>query len=165
MMPQLSKEQIIQMLELKPLPQEGGFYRETYRCAKTFEESSTQQPRSFSTAIYYMVTPESFSRLHRIPQDELFHFCGGDPVDMVQLDTENRIKRIVISNDLTAGHRPQVVVPGGHWQGMRLKAGGKYALFGVTVSPAFEFRDFELASPSLLDNLSTDQQQILKSYL
>jgi len=50
---------------------------------------------------------------------------------------------VVIGNDLMRGQRPQVVVERGVWQGSRLVEGGRWALLGCTVSPGFEFDDYE----------------------
>lgn len=49
----------------------------------------------------------------------------------------------MIGNDLLRGQRPQVVVERGVWQGSRLVEGGRWALLGCTVSPGFEFEDYE----------------------
>lgn len=139
----LTAREITDLLELEPLPSEGGFFRQTYR-AKT-----QYQDRPVSTAIYYLVTPESFSALHRVPQDELFHFYLGDPVEMLQVTESGASTRVILGSDLHQGQRPQCLAPGGVWQGTRLKDGGKWALLGTTVSPGFEYSDFELASRSV----------------
>src|SRR6185369_1787456 len=94
-------------------------------------------------AIYYLLTPDTFSALHRLPADELFHFYSGDPVEMLQLAPDGSGRVVLIGNDLEAGQRPQVVVPRGTWQGCRLLAGGKVALLGTTVAPGFEFSHYE----------------------
>jgi predicted cupin superfamily sugar epimerase len=75
--------------------------------------------------------------------DEVFHFYAGDPVEMLQLPEGGPGQMIVIGKDLAAGERPQVVVPRGVWQGSRLRPGGSWALLGCTVSPGFEYEDYE----------------------
>lgn len=143
------KARIIKALGLQPLPGEGGYYRETYRSgtqvpipSKNGEEPVT---RHLGTAIYYFVTPKEFSALHKLTSDEVFHFYGGDPVEMLQISESGEVKTVILGSDVLAGHQPQVTVPAGTWQGTRLLKGGKYALLGTTVFPAFEFSDFELA--------------------
>jgi uncharacterized protein len=64
---------------------------------------------------------------------------------MLQLLPDGTGRTITISNDLAAGHDPQLVVPAGIWQGCRLVAGGKWALMGCTVAPGFDYADFDLA--------------------
>jgi len=88
-----------------------------------------------------MVTAQSPSRMHKVESDEIWHFYDGDSLEMLQLDGEGA-RVISIGNDIEAGERPQVLVPAGVWQGVRVKPGGSYALVGATVSPGFDFADF-----------------------
>jgi predicted cupin superfamily sugar epimerase len=81
--------------------------------------------------------------MHRLQSDEVFHFYAGDAVEMLQLRRGGRGARIVIGNELLRGQRPQAVVERGVWQGSRLVKGGRWALLGCTVSPGFEFEDYE----------------------
>lgn len=145
---------IVEALGLVPLPQEGGLYAETYRSARILPAFSAgpQQtgPRACATAIYYLVTPTRFSALHRVASTEIFHFYLGDPVRMLQLGPDGQGKSLVIGTDLAAGQRPQVVAPRGVWQGTRLVPGGRFALLGCTVSPGFDFADYEHGDRALL---------------
>lgn len=138
----------IRMLGLEPHAGEGGYYRETYRSGSRIPASTLPGgyggDRSFGTAIYYLITPESFSTLHRVRGDELFHFYLGDPVEMLRLNPDGSGEELILGSDIAASHLLQCTVPGGVWQGMRLIDGGKFALLGTTMSPGFEFEDFEL---------------------
>jgi predicted cupin superfamily sugar epimerase len=140
-------EEVIALLALKPHPSEGGFYRETYRSVLAFPESALpgnfRGPHRAATAIYYLLSASSFSALHRLPADELFHFYLGDPVEMLLLEPGGGGRMLTLGTDLGAGMRPQVVVPANHWQGSRIRPGGDWALLGTTLSPGFEFSDFE----------------------
>jgi predicted cupin superfamily sugar epimerase len=142
----LSAEEIIQCLQLEPHPCEGGFFRETYRSRLSIPASALPSEyssgRSASTAIYYLLTPGTFSEMHRLPTDEVFHFYLGDSVEMLQLHPDGRGEVICLGSDLAAGERPQVLAPGGTWQGSRLMPGGRWALLGTTVAPGFEFADY-----------------------
>ena len=135
-------------LGLIPLPQEGGFYAESYRCAETLHAaclpSRYGSSRSFTTAIYFLLTQDSFSALHRLASDEVWHFYLGDPVELLQLDANGEARAVLLGTDFSRRMRPQIVVPRGAWQGARLLPGGEFALLGATVSPGFEFSDFEL---------------------
>lgn len=145
----MNASEIIKKMDLKPLPEEGGYFRETYRSdadqieAKHFGIDA-QTKRSISTAIYYLVTPESFSALHKVKSDEVFHFYGGDPAEMIQIDEAGNLKRFTLGQDIVNGETPQIVVRRGVWQALRLKEGGKWSLMGATVAPGFEFEDFEV---------------------
>lgn len=138
---------IVRALGLVPLPQEGGLYAETYRSARILPAGSAGPeqtgPRSCCTAIYYLVTPTRFSALHRVASTEIFHFYLGDPVRMLQLHPDGSASAHVIGTHIAAGQRPQVVAPRGVWQGTRLVPGGRFALLGCTVSPGFDFADYE----------------------
>lgn len=140
-------EELIAFLGLKPHPREGGFYRETYRSADRFEASLLPSrygtERSAGTAIYYLLTKDTFSALHRLRTDEVFHFYLGDPVEMLQLLPDGTGRLITLGHDLFAAQSPQVVVPRGVWQGSSLKKGGAFALLGATVAPGFDFADYE----------------------
>lgn len=138
---------LIRALGLVPLPEEGGLYAETYRSAGVIPGGALPGrqagPRRLCTAIYYLVTPERFSALHRVASTEIFHFYLGDPVEMLQLFPDGTGRTLAIGTDIASGQRPQVVAPRGVWQGTRLMPGGRFALLGCTVSPGFEFEDYE----------------------
>jgi uncharacterized protein len=142
----LTAEQIRELLTMQPHPIEGGYFAETYRSAATMPGSALggyPGDRSLSTAIYYLLTPESFSAMHRVRGDEMFHFYLGDPVEMLQLKPDGTAEVLLLGQDIAAGMRLQHNVPGGVWQGSRLRVGGKYALLGTTMAPGFEYDDYE----------------------
>ncbi len=140
--------EIIARLELALHPTEGGYFRETYRSSDTISEDKLsgryKGMRCFATAIYYLLTPDSFSAIHRLHSDEIFHFYLGDPVEMLQLSPDGTGRIVVLGSDLLKGMQPQVTVATGVWQGARLIKNGKFALLGTTVSLGFEFADYEL---------------------
>lgn len=140
-------EELIQKLGLQPHPEEGGFFRETYRADESLSADTIDArygaDRTVSTAIYYMLTPTTFSAMHRLKSDEIFHFYSGGPVRMLQLFPDGSGKEIVIGSDVMAGQQPQVLVPRGVWQGSFLEPGSEYALMGCTVAPGFEFADYD----------------------
>lgn len=136
-------DDIIRLLDLKPLTIEGGFFRETYRSPDLLELPRYAGQRSLGTAIYYLLTPETFSQMHRVPGEEIFHFYLGDPVEMVQLDPDGSGEIVVMGPDIAKGMKLQHVVRGGWWQGARLKVGGRFALMGTTMSPGFEYEDYK----------------------
>jgi predicted cupin superfamily sugar epimerase len=151
----MTAEQLISRLGLVPLPREGGWYRETYRADLELPAAALAPrcpgPRAAGTAIYYLLTPDTFSALHRLASDEVFHFYLGGRVEMLLLDPRRNEGRVVVlGSDLLAGEQPQVVVPRGVWQGSRLRPGGAFALLGTTMAPGFDFADYEDADPEAL---------------
>ncbi len=143
----LTTDQIKSLLNLKPHPKEGGYFVETYRSnvyiAKEALPDGYKDARSLATAIYYLLTPDTFSTLHRLQTDEIFHFYVGDPVEMLQLWPDGSGRVLTLGPNILNGIHPQVVVPEGVWQGARLLPGGRFALLGTTMSPGFEFADYE----------------------
>jgi hypothetical protein len=111
--------------------------------AETFADGRYEDARHTGTAIYYLLEPDTFSEMHRLKSDEIFHFYAGDAVEMLQLRADGGGFVVRIGNRLEEGERPQVVVPRGVWQGSRLAPGGEWALLGCTVNPGFEFADYE----------------------
>ena len=150
----ITAEQIISLLQLVPHPQEGGYFAETYRCQEKIPASGLPDrykgARSFSTAIYYLLTPHTFSFMHRLQTDEIFHFYLGDPVEMLLLEPDHSGKVLILGTDLPQGMRPQAIVRRGVWQGSHLLPGGRFALLGTTVSPGFEGADYEYGQRDLL---------------
>jgi len=145
----MTEEGIITLLGLAPLPREGGYYRETYRSESTIPRESQAGgdtvEMSLCTAIYYLLTPDTFSALHLLPSDEIFHFYLGDPVIMLQLRPDGSSGVLTLGRDIEKGHLLQVVVPKNTWQGTYLCEGGKFALMGTTVAPGFSFSDYREA--------------------
>jgi len=147
----MTAAEVKQLLGLAPHPREGGWFVQTYAATDTitpmaFADGRYTSPRRTSTAIYYLLEPETFSEMHRLRSDEVFHFYAGDPVEMLQLFPDGSGRTIIIGNDLAQGHQPQVLVERGVWQGSRLVPGGRWALLGCTVSPGFEYEDYDSSS-------------------
>jgi len=168
--------QMAASLRLEPHP-EGGYYLETYRAEQTLPTPGGERPAS--TAILFLITTESVSRLHRLCSDELWVYQGGLPLEIVSIAPGGGIQRRVLGDleelvhsrdrelpptpefpvGLPQGARdwlPQALVPAGSWQGARL-AGGPHlparyawALVSCIVTPGFDFADFELADRDAL---------------
>jgi predicted cupin superfamily sugar epimerase len=152
----MTAEKLITLLNLSPHEMEGGHYRETYRSPLQLPASALgpaySSSRSAGTAIYYLLTPTTFSEMHRLPGDEVFHFYLGDAVEMLQLDDSGG-RIVTLGQDVASGQQLQVVVRGGVWQGSRLKPGGDFALLGCTVAPGFDFADYERGERAALIGL------------
>ncbi|MEW5733204.1 MAG: cupin domain-containing protein [Thermodesulfobacteriota bacterium] len=153
---QLTPEAVIRELGLSPLPLEGGYFVRSYTSDREIPEEGPGvpggEPRRLATAIYYLMTPSSFSRLHRLKQDELWHFYLGDPVRMLLLYPDGSGGEKVLGTDLLSGQRPQAVAPGGTWFGGSLAPGGRFALIGCTLSPGYSDDDYEHGSRAELSS-------------
>lgn len=139
-----SADDVIRMLNLQPHPIEGGYFVETYRSADSLPASVLPmhgKDRSVSTAIYFLLRPGTVSEMHLLPGDEVFHLYMGGPMRMLQLWPAGTSKHLTLGANLAAGERPQIVVPGGVWQGSLLD-GAEYVLLGATMAPGFDYADY-----------------------
>jgi hypothetical protein len=140
----MTADEIKMLLKLESHPVEGGYFRRTYTSTRSVEvdRGGMSATRAMGTAIYYLLEPGTFSEMHVLSSDELFHFYLGDPVEMLQLWPDGRSEVVVLGPDLAAGQHVQLLVPAGVWQGTRLVGDGKVALLGCSVVPGFDFADY-----------------------
>jgi predicted cupin superfamily sugar epimerase len=140
-------ERAIAALRLDPHP-EGGFYRETYR--------------SESTAIYFLLPAKEFSVFHRLRNsDEMWHHYAGDAVELHTIAPDGEHRVAILGSEIERGERPQVLVPAGTLQAARSR-GPRFALCGCTVTPAFEFADFEMPPRSDLLARFPSHEQVIR---
>jgi uncharacterized protein len=156
-------QRLIAAFGLAPLPHEGGFFRQTWRS-------------SAGSAIYFLLTDDDFSALHRLRTDEVWHFYAGDPVEHVQLDPRDgahSVQHTRLGPNVLAGDAPQVVVPAGVWQGARLagppRVGSStglagWALLGCTLAPPWEETRFELGAREVLLRAFPDHATIVHAF-
>lgn len=142
-----SKE-LIEKLGLEPHP-EGGYYKQVYKSPESIKEEYLPQrfggERVYSTAIYFLLDRSTFSALHIINQDEIWHHYEGAPLEIVMINEEQEAKRVILGKDLEAGQKPMIVVPYGVYFGARpIEDEEDYSFVGCTVAPGFEFDDFIL---------------------
>jgi len=140
----MTADDVKKTLGLAPHPREGGWYVRTWESAEFV--AADVGARRTSTAIYYLLEPGTFSEMHVLESDEIFHHYMGGAVEMLQLLPDGTSQCVVIGKNLERGERPQVVVPRGVCQGSRLLVEEGWALLGCTVSPGFEFADYRSAS-------------------
>jgi hypothetical protein len=147
---------LIEALQLRPHP-EGGHYRETYRATALLPGGS----RSVATAIYFLLAQGERSRLHRIDADEIWHFYEGDPLRVVELvpGVGARITPLGRGPGLALQH----VVRAGVWFGALPAEGSRFSLVGCTVSPAFEFAGFELATRAAMLDLFPEERPLIEA--
>ncbi|MFC1661440.1 cupin domain-containing protein [Gemmatimonadota bacterium] len=160
-------ETLIRRLGLAPLPLEGGYFKETYRSSIRVAAEALgagySGARSVGTAIYFLLTPLSFSAMHSLPGDETYHFYLGAPVFLLVLHPDGGSEEITLGTDLEGGMVVQYTVPGGSWQGSRLFPGGDFALLGTTMSPGFDVEDFELGHMADLVRRYPDRRALIES--
>ncbi|MDQ6966213.1 MAG: cupin domain-containing protein [Mariprofundaceae bacterium] len=154
----------IRKLDLQAHP-EGGFYRETYRAESCFEGAAQDDfpaGRHHSTAIYFLLEHGNFSAFHRIRSDELWHFYAGDGLLIHVISPDGNYRCLQLGTNTEAGQLPQAVVPADCWFASEVVERGSFALVGCTVSPGFDFADFELGSRKELISLFPQYQPLLR---
>lgn len=140
-------DDVIALLRLAPLPHEGGWFR---RVGEGELRASDASGRRAWSSILALFTPDGFSALHRLVNDEIWCFHAGDPLVSLRLHPEGRGEIVTLGTDVTADERLHDVVRAGVWQGTRLREGGRWALVTCVVAPEFRWEDFELGSRAAL---------------
>lgn len=166
-------ELIKKKLSLIELPGEGGFYRETYRsefltthtsARQNKTEGSSGNTRSAVSLIYYLLDGMgNFSAFHRLKSDEIWHFYRGSPVTIYVIDNKGDLTKIRLGNDISHGHQCHVIIRAGLWFGAKVDDSTSYALIGCTVSPGFDYKDFELGTRIELIRMFPQHKAIILS--
>lgn len=134
---------LVDLLGLSPHP-EGGFFRETFRSPAMLDRGPDGAPRSASTAITFLLPAGTLSALHVIHEaDEMWHHYGGDPLEIHTISPDGAHRVGILGGKVHADQKPQMLVPAGTLQAA-VPLGPSYALCGCTVTPGFDFADFEM---------------------
>jgi hypothetical protein len=144
---------------------EGGYFKETYRSEGIISESALPNEfngyRNYSTGIYFLLTSDAFSAFHRIKQDEMWHFYEGSPLVVHMIDENGNYSFQKVGLDINDDQIPQFVVPKNVWFASEVLNSDSYSFVGCTVSPGFDFEDFELADQTELSSLFPDHKAII----
>ena len=141
-------DKLVDLLQLQPHP-EGGYFKETYRSEGFISSDDLAEidgNRNYSTAIYFLLTSDSFSAFHRIKQDELWHFYQGETILIHEIKPTGVYIKHQLGSQMEEGIFPQICISANSWFASEVSPEGKFGLVGCTVSPGFDFRDFELAN-------------------
>lgn len=138
--PRPSVDQLIEHWQFQAMETENILFAQSYIAPTNLEGG-----KPVSTAIIAMVTndPQSFSDMHRLPTDELWHFYLGDAIELLLLHPDGSDELVILGQDVLNNEHIQFVVPAGSWMGARLRPGGEYGVFGNTMAPGFDITDFE----------------------
>jgi predicted cupin superfamily sugar epimerase len=160
-----SAREWIERLNLIPHP-EGGFYRETYRASESIPRAGLPErfhgDRSFSTAIYFLLRGSDISALHRLHQDEGWHFYDGSSMTVHVIKPSGAYAPIKLGRNIERGEQLQAVVPHGCWFGASVDDPDGFALVGCTVAPGFDFADFEMPGREQLLSLFPQHEAIIR---
>lgn len=156
-------EYLIKQLSLQKHP-EGGFFAETYRSGEVIPNSALPErysgDRTLSTAIYFMVTPDSPSKFHKVNSDEFWFYHSGGSLTIHMINEDGELKEVAFGNNFENGESPQVLIPQNSWFAASINS-GEYVLLSCTVAPGFDFSDFTLADKSKLAEEYPDLEEII----
>ena len=160
-------QELISFYELIPHP-EGGFYKRTYAADQVISKDCLGDEfngeRLISTAIYYLFTPSTFSAFHRIKSDELWHFYKGTSLHIHVIHASGVYEILKLGDNILQGESFQHVVKAGSWFASVPSNPDGYSFVGCTVSPGFDFSDFELADKEMLSNDFPQHEMLIKYF-
>ena len=161
----MNSSDYVKALALAPHP-EGGYYRETYRSRELIPQAALpgyfNGARNYSTAIYFLLEAGDFSAFHRIKSDECWHFYAGGALVIHVIKEDGNYYSVTLGNNLHERQHLQCVVPANHWFASEPAAGTTFSLVGCTVSPGFDFNDFEMAEAAVLCNQFPAHSSLIK---
>ena len=162
----ISAEYFIKKFNMQKHP-EGGYFSEFYRSDeivnKEYLPARYDSNRCFSTCIYFLLESDDFSAFHRVKSDEIWHFYAGTSLTLYAIDDNGEITRTTIGNKPESNESFYVFVKAGQWFAAQTDDPGSFTLVGCTVSPGFEFNDFELASRHMLIEQFPQHRELIQT--
>ena len=155
-------KQYINQLQLVKHP-EGGYFREVYRSGEFILPEHLparyKSSRNFSTSIYFLLEGKQFSAFHLLQSDELWHFYDGCPVILYIINQKGdlTIKKLGKKKDCEL----QIAIEKQNWFAAEIEDKKSFAIFGCTVSPGFDFKDFKLGSRNQLIERFPQHKQLI----
>lgn len=143
----ISSKELVNKLDFQPHP-EGGYFKEVYRSEEEMKSEDLPEryksPRCFGTSIYYMLEGERFSSFHKLKSDEIWHFYLGSPIILHLINKEGKYSKVIVGQNVDEDEHLQFTIPHGTWFAAEVKDKSSFSLVGCTVSPGFDFADFEM---------------------
>jgi hypothetical protein len=130
---------LVEHFRLEPMPLEGGMFRRLWKG----ETGVAGRPAGSAIIVLLAEAHGTFSAMHRLPVDEVWHFYLGDPVDLLLLSPTGDWQLVRLGHDLAAGEQVLYPVPALTWMGARVSDGGSWSLYGCTMAPGFRWSDYE----------------------
>ncbi len=168
----MDPQKLVNHFDMSPHP-EGGFFAETYRSEGAIPADALPGfggARNFSTGILFLLRQGEYSHLHRLTQDEMWHFYLGAPLRLAVIRPDGTAEEVLLGQDVLNGQHLQYTVPGGCWFGATPAEGSSFALHtaegnvGCTVAPGFDFADFELADPATLEQAFPESAGLVREF-
>ncbi len=164
----MTAQEIMDLFSLNPLPREGGYFRRVYLGGDVVSGASLPgrygRDKVLGSSVLYLITPESWSSLHRLQGDEIWHLCMGGPAEQLLLYPDGTCQVRILGSTSESGGLPVSVVPHGVWQGTRLTSGASFALFGVTMPLAYDDEDVTFAGTEELISLYPQCRDMIAAF-
>ena len=161
------KQLLIKELNLLPHP-EGGYFSETYRSKEIIKKENLPakygSDRNYLTSIYFLLEDNNFSAFHRLKTDEIWYFHFGNPLMLNTIDEQGTLTQNILGPDFRAGQKFQHTVPAGHWMSASVLNEEGFSLIGCSMSPGFDYDDFELGDRKKLIELFPRHKVIIEKY-
>jgi uncharacterized protein len=143
----VTADEIKDLLKLEPNAT-CGFVRETYKSALQIAPGGLPAPfdkgRPAGTALYFMVTPDAPVKLHRIDNDQLYHYYLGDPLEVLLLREGGTSELVVVGPNIPGGELVQLLIPGGTFHTARVTGKKRWFLGASTEWPGVVLRDRDI---------------------
>jgi hypothetical protein len=143
----MTADEIRSLLKLEPNAT-CGFVRVTFLSKEKIAPGGLPAPfadgRPLGSALYFLVTPDAPVRLHRIRNDQLYHYYLGDPLELFLLHADGTHERVVVGPDLRTDQRVQLLIPGNTFHTARLLGPGRWFLGASTEWPGVVPADVEI---------------------
>ena len=140
-------EELVELWDLQDMVTENVLFTQSYAATRYGPDA---KPLSTATIALLTSDKSSFSDMHRLPTDELWHFYLGDPIELLLLYPNGKDELVILGHDVLNGQRIQKTVPAAVWMGARVRPGGEYGVFGNTMAPGYVLSDFEGANAAEL---------------
>lgn len=161
----MNAKELITFFDLAAHP-EGGFYKEIYRSSgEILPENLGAEfigKRNFCTSIYFLLTSHKFSAFHKINQDEIWHFYKGSAIKLHMISPKGIYSNVLIGNNFIKDEVPQFTVPAQYYFAAEVLKKDGFAFTGCTVSPGFDFRDFDLPTCKKLTSMFPEHKDIIE---
>ncbi len=149
----MNAEHYINNLGLAPHP-EGGYYKEVYRASGSIEQQALPESfsgsRNYATSIYFLLKSGQYSAFHKINQDEGWHFYAGTSLTLHLISPDGDYSQVIVGQNIEQGEHFQYYVPAAYYFAAEINVDNSFALVGCTVSPGFDFADFDMPNKTRL---------------
>jgi uncharacterized protein len=167
MINEMTAEEVRALLKLEPHAT-CGFVRVTFISKKWIAAGGLPPPfaegRPTGSALYFMVTPDAPVRLHRIRNDQLYHYYLGDAIEVLMLRADGTSERAIVGPDLRSGERVQLLIAGNTFHTARIVGGRRWFLGASTEWPGVEPADVEIGDVDALGAKYPDVANDLRAF-